>query len=72
MITTATKTSRTLQSSTANAAAATTTGATINLSTSLGMVVTAKITNGATGPTVGCDFVLQISRNGTGSCSCET
>lgn len=61
----ATKTLRTLVASTTNAAAAATNGTTWNLSTALGGVLTAQITNGVTGPTVGCDFVAQISGDGT-------
>jgi hypothetical protein len=61
----ATKTSnaRTLQASASNAAAATTTGTALDLTTALGLAGTARITNGATGPTVGCDFVLEVSND---------
>lgn len=60
---TATKTARTLQSSASNAAGGTTTGSSIDLTTALGMQVTAKVTNGATGPTVACTFKIEISNN---------
>jgi len=62
-VATATKTARTLQSSTSNAAGATTTGSAVDLTTALGLHVTAKVTNGATGPTVGCTFRIEISNN---------
>jgi pseudouridine-5'-phosphate glycosidase len=65
MATIATKTARVLQSSASNAAGATTTGSCIDLTTALGMTVTAKITNGSTGPTVGCSFLIDISHDGT-------
>lgn len=58
-----TKTSRTLQASTTNAAAATTTGSSIDLSTALGLSGTARITNGATAPTVACSFSIEVSND---------
>lgn len=57
----AVKTARTLQASAVNAAGGTTTGSTIDLTTALGGTVTAIITNGGTGPTVACDFILEAS-----------
>lgn len=59
----ATKTARTFQSSASNGAGATTTGSAVTLTTALGCLITAKITNGATGPTVGCDFVVEVSND---------
>lgn len=56
----ATKTSRTLLASTSNAAGGTTNGTELNESTALGVLVCGKVTNGATGPTVGCDFVVYV------------
>lgn len=56
----ATKTARTLQASVSVAAAGTQNGTESNQSTAYGAVVTAKITNGATGPTIGCDFVVYV------------
>ncbi|MBX6311898.1 MAG: hypothetical protein IRY99_03100 [Isosphaeraceae bacterium] len=50
---------------TSNAAGSTTNGAVWDLTTALGGVLTAAVTNGSTGPTVGCDFVVQISGDGT-------
>ena len=50
-----------LEASASNAAAATKTGTGVDLQTGYGAIVTGKITNGATGPTIGCDFVIQIS-----------
>jgi hypothetical protein len=62
---TAIKTLRSLVAAgTSNAAGATTTGTTWNLTTALGGVMTANITNGATGPTIGGDFVVQVSGDG--------
>lgn len=60
---TATKTARTFQSSATNAASATTTGSSVNLTTALGCAITGKITNGATGPTVPADFIVEISND---------
>ena len=61
MTTIATKTARTFQTSVSNSAADTTTGTGVNLTTALGCTITAKITNGATGPTIGCNFRIDIS-----------
>jgi hypothetical protein len=62
----ATKTLRTLvAAATSNTAGSTTNGTTWNLTTALGGVMTANVTNGATGPTIGCDFVVQVSGDGT-------
>ena len=61
---TATKTARTLQASISNAAAATKTGTAVGLSTAIGdFLITAKITNGATGPTIACSFYVQVSHD---------
>lgn len=54
----ATKTSKTILASTSNTAGSSTNATEWNASTSYGGLVCAKITNGATGPTVGCDFVV--------------
>jgi hypothetical protein len=62
---TAVKTARTLQASASNAAGATTNGTTWNLTTAFSGILTALVTNGATGPTIGCDLVVQISVDGT-------
>lgn len=59
------KTARTLQSSTSNSAGGTTTGTAVNLTTALGMTVTAKMTNGATPPTVACTCRIEISNDNT-------
>lgn len=53
MATTLTKTARTVVSSASNTAGSTTRG-TVDLRTAYGGFLTAKITNGATGPTVQC------------------
>lgn len=58
-----TKAAITLQASASNAAAATATGTGVDLTTALGAVVTGRITNGGTGPTVGCDFILETSND---------
>lgn len=60
---TATKTARTLQASASNSAGGTTTGTAVDLTTALGLAGTAKVTNGGTGPTVGCDFVIEVSND---------
>lgn len=65
MAASATKTARTLQSSASNPAGSTTTGTGLDLTTRYGGLATAIITNGATGPTVGCDFVIETSRDNT-------
>ena len=57
----ASKTNATIQSSASNAAGGTTTGTGIDLRQSTDAAVTAKITNGATGPTVACNAICQIS-----------
>ena len=59
----ATKTAKTFQASTTNTAGSTTTGTSVNLTTSYGCLMTAMITNGATGPTIGCDFVVRVSND---------
>lgn len=63
MSTTANKTARTLQSSATQAAGAATTGTAIDLTAAMGLAVTAKITNGATAPTTGCTFRLEVSND---------
>lgn len=62
---TAIKTARTLQSSVSNGAGATTTGSALNIGTALGLLITAKITNGATGPTLPCSFFVDVSVDGS-------
>lgn len=59
------KTARTLQASVSNGAGSTTTGGTVNIGTALGLLVTAKITNGATGPTLPCSFYIEVSVDGS-------
>lgn len=58
---TANKTARTLQSSGSNSAGGTTNGTGLDLRTTFGGLAMGRITNGGTGPTVGCDFVIQTS-----------
>jgi hypothetical protein len=60
----ATKTSGVLQASVSNAAAATPTSSTLDLTSAYGAIITAKITN-ATGPTVACGATLNVSPDGT-------
>jgi hypothetical protein len=55
-----TKTSRTLKASTTNTAGSTTSCTELDLSTKYGAILAARITNGATGPTIGCDFVVYV------------
>lgn len=59
------KTARTLLAPVSNPAGGSTTSPTWNLSTALGGVLQCRISNGATGPTVGCDAQVQISVDGT-------
>jgi hypothetical protein len=60
---TATTTVRTLQASASNSAGGTTTGTGFDNRTSFGGLVMARITNGGTGPTVGCDIFIEVSRD---------
>ena len=60
--TTLTKTARTIVASATNAAAATTRG-TLDLRTAQGGLLTLKITNGATGPTVQCEGRVLVAHN---------
>lgn len=58
-----TKTSRTIQASASNSAGGTTNGTELDLSTKYGALVCGKITNGGTGPTVGCDMVVYVGES---------
>jgi hypothetical protein len=58
-----TKSAQTVQASATNAAAATTNSSAF--ATNYGVSGVAKIINGGTGPTVACDFVLQVSNDGS-------
>lgn len=60
--TTLTKTARTVVTSSSNTAGSTTRG-TLDLRTAHGGVLTMKITNGATGPTVACTGNILIAHN---------
>lgn len=63
--TTATKTARTLvAAATSNAAGATTRG-TLDIKTTLGGLLTMKITNGGTGPTAQCEGRVLVAHNAT-------
>ena len=59
-----TKTARTLVSSQSVAAGNSVNG-TLNLSTRFGALLTAMITNGATGPTFPCQLTIETSNDGT-------
>lgn len=60
----ATKTALTWTSSTSNSAGGTTTSGAQDLSSAVGgAYVIGKITNGGTGPTVACDFVVELSND---------
>ena len=59
----ATKTSRTIQASQSVAGGGTQNGTELNLSTAYGALVCGKVTNGATGPTVGCDMVVYVGES---------
>lgn len=60
---TATKAAVTFQSSGSNTSGSTTTGSSVDLTTALEAGVTGVITNGGTGPTVGCDFIVEVSND---------
>ena len=60
--TTLTKTARTVVASASNAAASTTRG-TVDLRTAQGGLLTMKITNGGTGPTVQCEGRVLVAHN---------
>lgn len=62
-----TKTARTIQSSTSVSAGATQNGTEIDLATALGMAITARVTNGATGPTIGCTAIVEVRESGSGN-----
>lgn len=57
-----TKTAQTPQASATNAAAATATGSWLDVN--YGVSGVAVVTNGGTGPTVPCDFVIEVSNDG--------
>lgn len=56
-----TKATTTIWSGVTNAAGATTTSAAVDITTGYGAEVHAKITNGATGPTVACAITIETS-----------
>lgn len=58
-----TKASASFQASATNTAGSTTTGSSVDLTAAYGCTITGEITNGATGPTVGCDFVVEVSND---------
>lgn len=62
MTITATKTAKTIVASATNTAGSTTRG-TLDLRTALGALVTLKITNGGTGPTVQCEGRVLVAHN---------
>lgn len=59
-----TRTGRTLQSSTSNGAGSTTTGSAYTQG-DFSIELIATITNGATGPTTGCYFIIEASTDGS-------
>ncbi|GAC1332151.1 MAG: hypothetical protein NVSMB20_03260 [Bradyrhizobium sp.] len=61
----ATHASGTLQASISLAAGGTQTSGTLDNSTGYGAIITARVTNGATGPTAGCVVTLNVSPDGT-------
>jgi hypothetical protein len=62
MSTTLTKTARTIVSAQSVAAAATVRGA-IDLRTAMGGLLTMKVTNGATGPTIACSATVSVAHD---------
>lgn len=59
----ATKAAAAFQASASNSAGGTTTGTAVDLTTALGCTVQGKITNGGTGPTLGCRMRVQVSND---------
>lgn len=62
---TITKTAYAVTASASVAAAGSNTSSAIDLTTEKGCVITAKITNGATGPTVPCTCYIEVSNDNT-------
>ena len=60
----ATKSASTIQASASNSAGGTTTSSTLDLSDDYGAGIMVKLTNGATGPTVGCTATVNVSSDG--------
>lgn len=58
-----TKSSSSFQASATNTAGSTTTGSSVDLTGKYGCSVTLKVTNGGTGPTVGCDARIEVSND---------
>ena len=58
-----TKAVQAFQASATNTAAGTTTGSGINLTAAYEASMVGRVTNGATGPTVPCDFIVQVSND---------
>lgn len=61
----AAKTASSYIASASNGAGSTTTGSTVDLSSKYDAVFQARVTNGATGPTAVCRFVVEISVDGS-------
>jgi len=61
----ATHTSGSLQASASNTAGSTTTSSTLDNTTGYGAIITAKVTNGGTGPTIACTVTLNVSADGS-------
>lgn len=61
------KTARTMVAAQANSAGGTTTGTEIDLSTALGLAITARISNGATGPTAACSVFIEVREDAGGA-----
>lgn len=57
------KTGTAVQASASNSAGGSTTSSAVDLTTKLGGTLTAKITNGASGPTIGCSVYLEVSHD---------
>lgn len=58
------KTARVFQASATNSAGQTATGAAIDLRSALGLLLSGRITNGATPPTAPCELIVQVSADG--------
>jgi hypothetical protein len=57
------KATQSFQASATNTAGSTTTGTGADLTAAYETVMVGKITNGATGPTVACDFIVDVSND---------
>jgi hypothetical protein len=62
-----TKTPRSIVSSQTASVGTAVVGNEVDLSTALGLAITALVTNGGTGPTIGCTCIVEVRESGTGN-----